>query len=112
MKCCFNDNEIGRWLKEHDSEQNRESLLMDKDKYPLPAEIEAYENKVALMSFKQGDFIGLIIENEDFAITLRSILKYLFDHMRECAKEKVDVPKPWEQYYRWFQPGRLFRLPE
>lgn len=87
VKCVFNDNTLGKWLKENDSTQLRESLLFDQNDYPLPAEIEAYEDKVALMSFKEGDFVGVIIQNQDFAITLRSVLRYLFDHHSQKSPE-------------------------
>lgn len=87
VKCIFNDTPYAKDLHQRDEKENRESLLVDSEKYPLPAEIEAYEDKVALMSFKQGEFLGMIIQNEDFAITLRSILKFLFDS-RKVIKPK------------------------
>ena len=79
VKVLFNDTQIAKKLHARDKKEKRTSILLDQKKYPLPAEIEAYENKIALMSFKKGDFLGLIIENEDFAITLRSVFKFLFD---------------------------------
>jgi HTH-type transcriptional regulator, sugar sensing transcriptional regulator len=82
VKCCFNNTAFGLRNLAHDKQENRESLIMDKDKYPLPAEIETYEDKVAMMSFRQGEFVGLIVENEDFALTLRSVFRYLFDVTR------------------------------
>jgi len=88
VKVLFNDTPLAQKLHQMDKKQLRESILLDKEKYPLPAEIESYEDKVALMSFKKGDFLGLIIENEEFALTLRSILKFLFDHLRSCKNSK------------------------
>lgn len=79
VKCVFNKNQQTEALQKRDAKENRESLLINKEKYPLPADIETYEDKVALMSFEKGDFIGLIIENKSIATTLRSLLQYIFD---------------------------------
>lgn len=86
VKCVFNNTPKTIEMAKRDKEENRESLLIDLKKYPLPAEVEAYEDKVALMSFKKGEFLGLIIQNEDFAITLRSLLRFLFDHRKALTK--------------------------
>lgn len=56
----------------------RKTILLDKKKYPLPAEIDVYEDKIAMLSFTKGEFIGLLIENRDFAQSLRSIFKLAF----------------------------------
>lgn len=74
------DSPAAREVVSKDKEQIRTSVLFDKTKYPLPAEIEVYEDKIAMMSFARGEFVGLIIENRDFATTLRSIFRYIFDN--------------------------------
>jgi len=84
VKCLFSDTDFGKKLHGGDKEAYRESILVDKDKYPMPAEIEVYDHKVALLSFRKDDFLGLIIENEDIAILLKSVFRFLFDHLREC----------------------------
>ena len=66
-------------LKEKDKEQDRETKLIDGKKYPLPAEIDVYENKVAMLSFAKGNFVGLIVENQDIANTLKSIFDLAFE---------------------------------
>ena len=45
----------------------------------MPAEIDIYEDKIAMLSFNKDDFTGLVIENKAFAQTLRSIFKIGFD---------------------------------
>lgn len=92
--CVFNDTPHGRALHTKDEKELRHSLLLDTEKYPLPADIESYEDKLALMSFKKGDFIGMIIHNEDFSITVRSLLRFLFDHASECPGLKAVTGKP------------------
>ncbi len=62
-------------LQKEDIKQLRESVLLDKEKYPLPAEIDVYEDKIALLSFKKGEFTGILIENKEIAESLKSIFK-------------------------------------
>ncbi len=90
VKVMFNDTKFARELHQKDELELRESLILDKEKYPLPAEIEAYEDKIALMSFEENDFIGLIIENEDIATTLKSVFKFAFSHMKSCKNAADD----------------------
>jgi hypothetical protein len=66
-------------VRASDKEHLRVSKLIDKKLYPIPAEIDVYENKIALMSFEKGDFVSMVIENEAFATTLRSIFKLVFE---------------------------------
>jgi sugar-specific transcriptional regulator TrmB len=72
------DSKNARTLQKQDSKQLRTSILIDKKDYPLPAEIDIYEDKVAMLSFVKGEFIGVIIENADIAESLRSIFRLAF----------------------------------
>lgn len=58
-----------------DQRQLRHTVLVDKKEFPLPAEIDVYEDKIAMLSFAKGEFVGIIIENKDLAESLRSIFK-------------------------------------
>jgi sugar-specific transcriptional regulator TrmB len=69
------DSPSAREVAKKDKLQLRETALVDKKKYPLPAEIDVYEDKVAMLTFARGEFIGLIIENKDIAESLRSVFK-------------------------------------
>lgn len=77
-KSLFTDNAGGHALKARDTKELRESYLVDGGKYPLPAELDIYDDKISLLSFEQGEFVGLIIQNEPFAQTLRSIFKLAY----------------------------------
>lgn len=66
-------------VQKNDEKSLRQSALLNKLEYPLPAEIDIYEDKVAMLSFQQGEFVGLIIQNKDFAISLKSIFKLAFE---------------------------------
>lgn len=73
-------------LAKNDEKHLRTTILFDKDRYPLPAEIEVYEDKIAMMSFAKGEFIGLIVQNHDFATSLRSIFRFIFDENQKHPK--------------------------
>jgi sugar-specific transcriptional regulator TrmB len=75
----FGDSPAAETLHENDASSYRKSVLVDKVAYPLPAEIDIYEDKIAMLSFEKGEFIGLLIENQAFAETLRSIFKLAHD---------------------------------
>lgn len=74
-------------LAKNDAKQLRETVLLDKEKYPIPAEIDIYGDKVALLSFASGQFAGIIIQNKDIAASLKSIFKLAFE------REKTKPPK-------------------
>ncbi len=76
------DSPRARVLQEHNAKQLRETFLVDPIHYPLPAEIDVYEDKIALSSFIKDDFVGLIIENHAIATTLMSVFRLLFDSLR------------------------------
>lgn len=84
-------------LAKNDERQLRTTILFDKQRYPLPAEIEVYEDKIAMMSFAKGEFIGLIIENHDFATSLHSIFRFIFDQNQKLPKTTPpgQVPEPF-----------------
>lgn len=73
------DSKQGRNIKKKDKKQLRKTILLDKEKYPLPAEIDVYGDKVAMLAFDKKEFIGMIIENPSFAETIRSLFKRIID---------------------------------
>ncbi len=62
-------------LQKSDLKQLRKSSLIDAKKYPLPAEIDVWGDTVALMTFKDGEYIAMLIEQPDIATTMRSLMK-------------------------------------
>lgn len=81
-------------LAKNDEKQLRTTILFDKENYPLPAEIEVYEDKIAMMSFAKGEFIGLIIQNHDFATSLQSIFRFIFDENQKHPKTTPPAQAP------------------
>lgn len=72
-KSLFVNNSAGAVLHEKDAQELRDSVLVDKTAYPMPSEIDVYDDKITMISFERQDFVGLVIENKAFAQTLRSI---------------------------------------
>jgi len=69
------DSPSARAIAKQDTRQLRVSHLVDQKEYPLPAEIDIYEDKVAMMTFQKKDFVAIIIENANIAQSLRSIFR-------------------------------------
>ncbi len=82
------DSPRARELQKDDVKHLREIFLADPDTYPLPAEIDVYADKIACLSFAQKDFVGLVVENKDFATTLRSVFRLLFALLRQQQAPK------------------------
>jgi sugar-specific transcriptional regulator TrmB len=82
------DSPKGRDVHDKDEESLRKSVLLDKEEYPIPAEIDVYENKVAMLSFDREQFVGILIENKDIATTLKTIFRLAFKNAGQI-KDKV-----------------------
>jgi sugar-specific transcriptional regulator TrmB len=70
-------------LQKKDKESLRESILLDKKEFPIPAEIDIYEDKVAMLCFTKGQFVGILIKNKDIAESLKSIMKLAFENSKK-----------------------------
>lgn len=81
-EALLHDSRTAREIQSKDHEEMRNTYLTD---LALPAEIDVYENKVALLSFKKDKFVGMLIEHPDFAESIRSLLKLA---MRAVSKMK------------------------
>lgn len=78
-KTFLGESPAAKDVANNDENSLRESLLLDKKRYPLPAEIDVYEDKVAMLSFTKGQFVGVMIQNQDIATSLKTIFKLAFE---------------------------------
>lgn len=78
-KTFLSASDEAKRIQAKDKESLRESILIDKKEYPFPAEIDIYEDKVAMLSFAKGKFVGILIQNQDIATSLKSIMKLAFE---------------------------------
>lgn len=87
------NNVLGEQVAKRDSEELRESILVDPTEYPLPAEVSVYGDKVALLAFKRGGMTGVLIENKEIAKSLESVYRLLFRLWRERGGASKKIGK-------------------
>ena len=67
------------------SKEYREALMVPGDKFPISSEIIIYDDKISMVSYK-NKVVGVIIENKDFAETLKSIFKLSWESAKKYDK--------------------------
>jgi sugar-specific transcriptional regulator TrmB len=78
------DTPDARERKNQDKQEKRDLSLVDKAKYPIPTEIDVYNNKVMIASWREK--LGVIIESEEIATTLKSIFKLALIGAKSLSK--------------------------
>ncbi len=89
---ALNSNtEGGKAFKDRsrDPKSLSEVYLLDPKLYPMPAEIDVWNNLISLFSFENNDFQAIIIDHPEFATTLKSIFKLLFKLLRDQEQSKA-----------------------
>ena len=75
------DDDYGRKVVEGNTGYKREIRLISKDKFNFSNEICIYDDKVAIISFKD-ELIGMIIESPEIANTQRAIFGMIWEFSR------------------------------
>lgn len=73
IRAIFPDNPMGRDRQSHDKEESRESVIIPSDKYFFSPEINIYDNKVMIASWR--DKLGIIMESKEIAEAMKSIFE-------------------------------------
>lgn len=81
------NDQYGIDVQSHDSSSNREIRLIPKDQFNFTNEINIYDDKVAIISFK-NELIGMIIESAEVANTQRAIFKMVWEFAETFSKKK------------------------
>jgi len=71
IRAIFTDNVEGRELAKHDKEELRQSAFIPSDKYSFHPEINIYDNKVMIASWREK--LGIIIESTEIADAMKKI---------------------------------------
>ena len=71
------DDEYGRLVQEKDKSNFRELRLIPKERFNFTNEINIYDDKLAIISFKD-EIIGMIIESPEIANTQRTIFEMVW----------------------------------
>ena len=80
------DTPLARERKANDKLEHRDTSLIPKDQFPVPTDIEIYNDKVMLASWKEK--LGIIIESKEIATTLRSVLKLALTEAKRHDKAR------------------------
>lgn len=72
-------DEHGQWVQERDKNNFREIRLVPGKDFSFTNEINIYDDKVAIISYKDSPLIGMIIESQEIANTQRDIFKMAWD---------------------------------
>lgn len=72
-------DEQGAWVHEHDKKYLREIRLVPTTKFTFTNEINIYDDKVAIVSYRDKPLIGMIIESNEIANTQRDIFKMAWE---------------------------------
>jgi len=77
--------EIGIERKSHDEEEKREIAFVPADKYYFSPEINIYDNKVMIASWREK--LGIIIESEEIADAMKKIYELSWAEAKRLDKE-------------------------
>jgi hypothetical protein len=80
IKAILSANEEGRKISANDKEELRDTAFIPADKYKFIPEIDVYDNKVMIASWRER--LGIIIESQEIADTVKT----LYDLAWEEAK--------------------------
>jgi sugar-specific transcriptional regulator TrmB len=72
----------GKIYKDKDPQNLREALQIDEKKFPFKCGVDIYDNNIAFYDYR-GNIMGVLIENEDMAATMRTI----FDIIWNCKSK-------------------------
>jgi len=92
---CPNDD-AGKTVHSQDKKYNREMRLIPKDKFNFTNEINIYDDKVAIISFKD-ELIGMIIESKEIANSQRAIFDLCWSgtkNFKHSSTIKNEMLKP------------------
>lgn len=73
IRAIFPDSPVARHLKDKDSYEKRESRIIPDNKFNLKPEINVYDNKVMIASWREK--LGIIIESQEIADALKQLFE-------------------------------------
>lgn len=88
IRAIFPDSPGARHLKTKDKIESRTSLIVEDNQYDLKPEINVYDNKVMIASWREK--LGIIIESQEIA----DAMKMLFELAWKEAKQEDISEKP------------------
>jgi hypothetical protein len=84
QRAIAEDSEAARKHQQNDSQELRETVLVDQARFPFKNEINIFGNKVMIASYH--DLMGVIIESQEIATTQRSIFELAWLGAKQIGK--------------------------
>lgn len=95
MRSIHPDTPLGREGQARDADELRESALIPPDKFNWVPEIQVYNNKVNIASWKEK--LGIIIESQEIADTITAIFDLSYEAAARYGKT-TRLATPYDQY--------------
>lgn len=84
IRAIFPENEYGEERSSHDAEEARESAIVPADKYFFSPEINIYDDKIMIASWREK--LGIIIQSREIAEAMKSVFELAW-----AEAKRVDV---------------------
>lgn len=91
MTSIHPDTESARDITSRNVEENRDSQLVPPDKFYWTPEIQVYDNKVNIASWKEK--LGIIIESQEIADAMKQIFDLSYEAAERYGKTTPAVKK-------------------
>ncbi|MEK7564576.1 MAG: helix-turn-helix domain-containing protein [Patescibacteria group bacterium] len=85
IRAIFPYTEDGVELSKHDKEQLRETAMVPHDKFLFSPEINIYDNKIMIASWKEE--LGITIESDEIADAMKKIFELAWAEAKRCDAE-------------------------
>ncbi len=85
IRAIIPNNEAGRDRKKSDKDELRESALVPKDKFNFSPEINIYDDKVMIASWREK--LGIIIESHEIADAMKKIYELAWAEAKRLDRE-------------------------
>lgn len=85
IRAIVPETETGREREKHNAEEKREIAFVPADKYYFSPEINIYDNKVMIASWREK--LGVIIESAEIADAMKKIYELAWQKAKELDKE-------------------------
>ncbi|OHA15693.1 MAG: hypothetical protein A3H57_04020 [Candidatus Taylorbacteria bacterium RIFCSPLOWO2_02_FULL_43_11] len=89
IRAIVPETEFGLERKSHDTEEKREIAFVPADKYYFSPEINIYDNKVMIASWREK--LGIIIESEEIADAMKKIYELAWQRAKEMNSPPADT---------------------
>jgi sugar-specific transcriptional regulator TrmB len=90
IRAIVPETPTGRERKTHDVEEKREIAFVPADKYYFSPEINIYDNKVMIASWREK--LGIIIESEEIADAMKKIYELSWSEAKRLNNKIADEP--------------------